>query len=602
MTALDFLLPLPGLLETDYIDVAAEPARVWEIIRHGDLSRSPLVRALFALRALPGRLVGKPAEPSAILLDHLSSSPEKPGFQILVDEPPREVTVGAIGKVWQPDIPFVHVADAAAFEAFAQPGFAKVAWSIRVEPRGDRDARVIVEVRAMTTDPASWPKLARYFRVIGPGSHFIRRSLLAHLGKQLGSPEAKEEQRPLPGDDLLTDAVDQITQGITIAASAEGIWPWLVQMGCQRGGFYAIDLLDNGAEPSAREVHPELQELAVGDVIRATPEDDDGFEVLRLDGPRVLILGGLYDSERGRQIPFRSPRPSRYWHVTWAFVLEPLGPAETRLHVRARAAFPAGKSLHAAWIRPVHRLMERRQLRNLAARAEGRLRRDTARDVISGIGGAAAMAAAFFTPFLRGRRSHWGLAEHEARAVWPADQLVPEPRWEWTHAVEIDAPASRVFPFVTQLGADRGGFYSYQWLENLAGCDLRNAETVHPEWSLRVGDAFKLHPQVPPLRVAELRSGHWLVVHGAADERAREECRPWIEVSWLFAVEALGPTRCRLVSRYRCSSSADFATELAYGSTLVEPIGFVMDRRMLLGIKERAEKPPAPTRRFPASP
>jgi hypothetical protein len=64
----------------------------------------------------------------------------------------------------------------------------------------------------------------------------------------------------------------------------------------------------------------------------------------------------------------------------------------------------------------------------------------------------------------------------------------------------------------------------------------------------------------------------------------------WVEVTWLFLVEPLGQERCRVISRYRCATSDDFATRLQFGPTLVEPVSFAMDRRMLQGIKARAER------------
>jgi proline iminopeptidase len=81
---------------------------------------------------------------------------------------------------------------------------------------------------------------------------------LSRLARDCGTPESKQAERPLDGDELLPDAVAQATQSITIAARPEAVWPWLVQMGCRRGGFYAFDVLDNGGRPSAREVHPKL--------------------------------------------------------------------------------------------------------------------------------------------------------------------------------------------------------------------------------------------------------------------------------------------------------------------------------------------------------
>jgi hypothetical protein len=590
MTELDRLVPTPRLVEIDRIDLGAAASRVWEAFRHGDLARSPLVRALFAIRTLPSRLKGDKAEPGTLRVDDLISSPERPGFRVLAENPPHEFAVGAIGKVWQADIPFVYVANAEAFAAFRDPGFVKVAWAVRATPHNERDTHVEVEVRVDATDDESWEKFRRYFRVIGPGSRFIRHSVLKSFARELGAPEARDDERSLPGDDLIPDAGAELTHSIDIAAPPEAIWPWLVQMGCRRAGFYSIDILDNAAVPSASEIHLDLQRLLVGEVIPATPKGHDGFEVLRVEAPHVLSLGGLHDVDAGRQIPFASPRPRRFWHVSWTFVLEPLDAQSTRLLVRARAAFPPSERLHVLWIRPVHHLMQTSQLRHLAARAEGRLPRDPVREVIAGAGGAAIMTAATLTPFLRGARNHWGLDARTAARRLPGDDLIPEPRWSWTHGIEIEAPAEEVWPWIAQVGADRGGFYSYQWLENIAGSNLRNAETIHPEWQLKEGDPLVLHPEMPALPIVSLEPGRYFVAYARADERARAEQRPWIESTWLFLLEPLGPRRCRFISRFRGDSSDDIATRLSFGSTLVEPVGFAMDRRMLMGVKERAER------------
>jgi len=587
--ALDRLIQAPQLLEIDHVDVAEAPARVWELVRHADLARSPLIHALFAVRTLPDRLNGKPAVPFSIRVDDLVSTPERPGFQILVDDPPREVAVGAIGKVWKGEIPFIHVTNAEAFAKFETPGYARVAWALRVIPRGDRDSRIEIEVRVDATDDPSWRKFRRYFRLIGIGSRFIRHSLLGSLAKELGAPEAAENERALDGDDLLPDATAQDTRSITIAAPPAAIWPWLVQMGCGRAGFYAIDVLDNGGEPSAREVHPELLTPRVGDVVRARPKGEDGFEILRIETNRCLVLGGLHDAEARRQIRFDSPRPAAYWQVTWAFVLETLDDHATRLHARARVAFSRDQRLRLAWIRPVHALMQTAQLRHLAARAENRLPQDGWRDVVAGAGGAAVMTAALLTPFLRGRRSVWGVDAETANRDHAGDDLVPRPDWSWTHGVEIGASAAAVWPWIAQIGADRAGFYSYQGLENLVGCRLRNAERIHAEWELRPGDELMLHPRIPGLRVVRAEPPRSLVAYGLPDEHAVLAGKPWAAASWAFILEPLGPDRCRLISRYRVTASRGLLGRLVFGPTLVEPVGFAMDRRMLLGVKKRAE-------------
>jgi hypothetical protein len=589
-TMLDQLIAVPRKLEVNTIDLAAPPAVVWDHVRHGDLGDSPFARALFALRTLPSRLTGAVAEPLRLRIDDLRSTPVHPGFQLLGDEPPHALSVGAIGKVWQLDIPFLHVDGPEAYARFTEPGWIKVAWAIRVEPLGDASTRLCFELRVDATDEASWAKFTRYWLVIGPGSHFIRHTLLAGLQRRFGDPDGRahhDEQRELAGDQLLADAGAQLTHTITIQAAPDAIWPWLVQMGARRAGFYAIDALDNGGAPSAREIHPELLRLSVGDVIPATPDGRDGFEVLAIEPHRTLLLGGLFDVDAHKQLPFASTRPPRFWQVTWAFVLERLDPASTRLYVRARASFPAALRLHAAWIRPVHTLMQTAQLRHLAARAEGRLARDTLRDVGAGISGAAIITLAWFTPFLRPARSHWGLSAEEASAPRPGDELVAEPRWSWTHAVDIDAPRDDVWPWVAQIGADRGGFYSYQWLENVAGCNVHNAEAIHAEWAHQSGDNLVLHPKLPPLRVVSLTPGQSLVAFGAPDEAARAEGRAWAAASWAFLLEALDAGRCRVVSRFRCACSSDLATRLTQGPMLLEPVGFAMDRRMLLGIRER---------------
>ncbi len=586
MSHLDQVLPTPRKLELSSVELALRPEEAWQLVRHEDLARSSLVKALFALRTLPSRLTGT-VEKVELRLDAIASSPEHPGFRILIDET-REVVVGAIGKVWQLDIPFVHVDGPAEYAAFDEPGWVKVAWALRVLPFGERDSRVEIEVRVDATDEASWKRFERYWLVIGPGSHLIRRTLFAALAREHGTPESRELERALPGDELLPDAGGALTHGITIDAEPSRIWPWLVQMGGGRAGFYSLDTLDNANQASARELHPEYSSLEVGQILPATPEGGDGFEVLAIEPERTLLLGGLFDPEAKKQLPFASARPMRFWQVTWAFVLEPLDAQKTRLHVRVRAAFSADQRLHAAWITPVHRLMETAQLHNLKRRAEGRAR-DGWRDVLEGAGGAAVMLAAMLTPFLRGGQRRWGVDEATARRSYPGDELVPAPSSHWTHGIEIDAAIDEVWPWIAQIGADRGGFYSYQWLENVAGCEVRNAERVHPEWEVKLGDGLRLHPEMPPLPVVGLERGrHWLAF-GAADPAAKAAGKPWVETSWLFYLEPLGPSRCRFISRYRTATSDDLATKLAYG-VAIEPIGFAMDRRMLLGVKERVER------------
>jgi hypothetical protein len=138
--------------------------------------------------------------------------------------------------------------------------------------------------------------------------------------------------------------------------------------------------------------------------------------------------------------------------------------------------------------------------------ARGRIEH-VCRDVVSGGAGAAIMIGSMLTPFLRSSRSHWGFTKAQAAEPRPGDELVASPRWGWTHAVEIERPAEDVWPWIAQIGADRAGFYSYEFLENLAGCGIRNAQTIHDEWHVREGDALSLHPRIPAMRVVSLDPG-----------------------------------------------------------------------------------------------
>jgi hypothetical protein len=170
----------------------------------------------------------------------------------------------------------------------------------------------------------------------------------------------------LAGDDILPAARAQVTHHVDIAAPPAALWPWLVQMGRRRGGWYSWDFLDNGGVASADRIIPALQHLAVGDILPIKPKGSDGFAVLVLDPPRALVLGDP------SLLPGR-PRPAvGAPRATWAFSLEPIGDAATHLAVRVRVEYKP--SLLTALLRPivwiVHEVMERKQLRTLKRRAE----------------------------------------------------------------------------------------------------------------------------------------------------------------------------------------------------------------------------------------
>jgi hypothetical protein len=95
---------------------------------------------------------------------------------------------------------------------------------------------------------------------------------------------------------------------------------------------------------------------------------------------------------------------------------------------------------------------------------------------------------------------------------------------------------------------------------------------------------------MPSLRVVALERGRYMLAHGAPDAEAQAAKKPWASATWLFLVEPLDDARCRVISRFRADCSDDVATRVSYGPAITEPVGFAMDRRMLMGIKERSER------------
>lgn len=211
--------------------------------------------------------------------------------------------------------------------------------------------------------------------------------------------------------------------------------------------------------------------------------------------------------------------------------------------------------------------------------------------------GALRIAFALLTPFLRRWRTRWGTIGDEWTRRWPGDDLVPRPDWQATMAIYVDAPVERVWPYVVQVGQGRGGFYSYERLENLIGCGVENADRVLPQHqSPAIGDPIRLHREGPPLFVAVLEPLRALVMHGRPAEGAAaagDKPAPDVESTWALLL-APGPSGgTRLISRTRYRHGRTRLERLAGGPALLEPIAFVMTRKMLRVMKRLAESPPA---------
>jgi len=178
--------------------------------------------------------------------------------------------------------------------------------------------------------------------------------------------------RPLPGDGLVPDARRGATMATTIDAPPSTVWPWLVQMGFGRAGWYSYDRLDNAGRMSAERILPQLQELRVGDRIDMTRDGRTWFEVARLEPEQHLVLRACIDLRRGRSYDAAGSRPCWFSDSTWEFALEPLAGGRTRLVVGSWAAARPRVLTRVAdlvfW-EPAHAFMQRKQFRELARRA-----------------------------------------------------------------------------------------------------------------------------------------------------------------------------------------------------------------------------------------
>jgi hypothetical protein len=179
-------------------------------------------------------------------------------------------------------------------------------------------------------------------------------------------------------------------------------------------------------------------------------------------------------------------------------------------------------------------------------------------------------AGALYFAAVRPWMRSWGATKDEAERELPGDEFVQDAPWAGqTRAITIDAPVDEVWPWLAQIGQDRGGFYSYEWLENLAGCRMHNAERVHAEWQHRaVGDQVPLHPS-GGLRLLSFDPTQALAMDGG----------------WNLALKPIDAGTSRLYARSRQRRNAAGAFYVA----LIELPHFIMERKMLLGIKQRAE-------------
>jgi hypothetical protein len=187
-----------------------------------------------------------------------------------------------------------------------------------------------------------------------------------------------------------------------------------------------------------------------------------------------------------------------------------------------------------------------------------------------------AIYMAFIHPWLMS----WGATAHERQMTLPGDEFVPNPAAQSTRVITIDAPAGEVWSWLIQLGQDRGGFYSYDWLENVFGINVHSATAIRPAWQQRAdGETVPLMPD-GFLGVTGARRGPPAI----ADPGNALILKGW----GAFVIQPVDDHTSRLIARDRQASANVFTT------LIMDPIYATMERQTLRGIKARAEGRPAP--------
>jgi hypothetical protein len=190
------------------------------------------------------------------------------------------------------------------------------------------------------------------------------------------------------------------------------------------------------------------------------------------------------------------------------------------------------------------------------------------------------VACVILRPLLRPWYSKWGTTSAELTQDLPGDEYVPSCRGGYTQAIDIKAPADSVWPWVVQIGQDKAGFYSYELLENMIGCNIHNADRILTEHQdINIGDKLIMHPKAPAVPVIIIRPGEAVVYGGKQDENTANV--------WIFHFNE-NEQITRLISRWSFDYKPGLLNIVIY-NCLIEPIAAVMQRKMLLGIKKRVE-------------
>jgi hypothetical protein len=197
-----------------------------------------------------------------------------------------------------------------------------------------------------------------------------------------------------------------------------------------------------------------------------------------------------------------------------------------------------------------------------------------------------AVVTAFYLLLLWPWMQTWGATKMEINASLPGDDIVPEANIRSTKGITIQAPPEAIYPWLLQIGVDRGGMYSYDWLENLFGLDVHTNDRIDPAFqNAQVGDFWRFTPKEyvlnpgPGLYVQQLIEDEAVLLCFGLESKSEEPCFD----TWQFVLVPQGDGSTRLLLRSNMLMEQELPIKLTYFAQ------FIMERKMLLTLRERAE-------------
>ena len=195
---------------------------------------------------------------------------------------------------------------------------------------------------------------------------------------------------------------------------------------------------------------------------------------------------------------------------------------------------------------------------------------------------AAAMAA--YVAVVRPRMLAWGATEAERTTALPGDDREPHVNYVTTRAITIVAPPDRIWPWLVQMGQDRAGFYTHNWVERLLQSGIKDVDAVHPEWqTLAAGDLMRTNRDIGGKPMG------WTVVSIDEPRSLVVRSRSMPAGTYAFVLDPIDADRTRLIVRDRAAWKM---REWPFAALIYEPLHAYMETGLMSGLKRRAERAP----------